>query len=352
MKKTQSASSSKSTPENKNDEKYQTLIKQYVSEGNTQAAVKLLFDLIKRNAKARNFTMADKLRDQLQEVDPWALDEIVKSGEIIDAEKVQAIDRNHMRIWSKLYRNFSTEEANQLFFNLKSIVVPEGKLLMMQGKLNPRLFFIDMGQISIFCRRGDKTHFIRHLGQGDVLGINSFLTLTVATASAISRSSAKLYCLEKKIYESIEKNTPALSAKLKNYCLGVQKSAKSLRSSEFERRVHPRYKAKGEVTVTVQNAPLGMSTKEFKTNIADISLTGLSTEAIIPNLKTATYLLGRAVAVRFHLKGPNPGISLDYKGVVVAVMDNLFNNYVMGIKLQQPIDEILLETLKSQGHPV
>ena len=66
------------------------LIDQYVKENNKEAAVKLLFDLIVSYAKKKNFEKAETLREKLFEVDSMALNEIIKSGDIIEEEKTES----------------------------------------------------------------------------------------------------------------------------------------------------------------------------------------------------------------------------------------------------------------------
>ena len=67
-------------------------IEQYLSEGNHDAAVKELFDLIVVCAKRKDFLKAEALRDWLFEVAPMALNELTKSGELIDEEKSSSIE--------------------------------------------------------------------------------------------------------------------------------------------------------------------------------------------------------------------------------------------------------------------
>jgi hypothetical protein len=70
------------------------LLKTYIKENKKALAVKLLFELIVKHARANHFSKADALREKLFEVDPMALPEIVKSGEIIENAKAAAIDQD------------------------------------------------------------------------------------------------------------------------------------------------------------------------------------------------------------------------------------------------------------------
>ena len=84
-------------------------IEQYLKQNNTQAAVQLLFELVVKNAKEKNVSRAEALRDRIFQVDAMALTEIVKSGEIIEAAKAEAIDKQHLERWSDLYGKLNME---------------------------------------------------------------------------------------------------------------------------------------------------------------------------------------------------------------------------------------------------
>ena len=92
------------------------LLKNYLDEGNKEAAIKLLFELVVACAKEKNFESAEIMRSRIFEIDSMALGEIIRSGEIIEEEKSQSIDADHREIWAKLYDSLSIEEANALYF--------------------------------------------------------------------------------------------------------------------------------------------------------------------------------------------------------------------------------------------
>ena len=79
--------------------RYEELVDQHVRHDNKEAAVELLFDLILRHAREKNFEKAEALRERLFEVDPMSLTEIIKSAEIIEEEKNESIDPDHLNVW-------------------------------------------------------------------------------------------------------------------------------------------------------------------------------------------------------------------------------------------------------------
>ena len=125
------------------------IIEQYLSEGNQDAAVKALFDLIVECAKKKDFVKAEALREKLFEVAPMALNEITKSGDIIDEEKSQSIDDTHRETWSELYSTLTTEEANELYFALKENVFEAGKIIFNIGDEDNRLYLYESGDVKM-----------------------------------------------------------------------------------------------------------------------------------------------------------------------------------------------------------
>jgi excinuclease UvrABC nuclease subunit len=88
------------------------LLEKYIKENKKELAVKLLFDLIAKHAQANHFSKADALREKLFEVDSMALNEIVKSAEIIETAKIAAMDQVH-RHACPLLRNENSRLRNR-----------------------------------------------------------------------------------------------------------------------------------------------------------------------------------------------------------------------------------------------
>ena len=80
------------------------LVERNINKGDISAAVKLLYEMIVQCAKEKKFLKAEELRESMLEADPMALDEIIRSAEIIEEEKSQALDPIHIEIWSRLIK--------------------------------------------------------------------------------------------------------------------------------------------------------------------------------------------------------------------------------------------------------
>ena len=65
------------------------------------------------------FVQAQKLREWLIEIDSTAVGQILRASEIIEQEKVAAIDKGHLEIWSELYDILTTDEFSAVYYALK-----------------------------------------------------------------------------------------------------------------------------------------------------------------------------------------------------------------------------------------
>jgi hypothetical protein len=129
------------------------LVDQHIKENNKDLAVKLLYDLIVKNAEEKNFSRAEALREKLFEVDSLAINEIVKSAEVIEAEKMGTIDPDHLDMWSPLYDTLTKEEKIALYFGMKDATYEAEHIIFRQGELNSNLYFIVSGQLSMFYHK-------------------------------------------------------------------------------------------------------------------------------------------------------------------------------------------------------
>ncbi len=62
-------------------------INKLVDQGRKEKAVKIIFSSIVDYAKAKQFDRVEKLRERVIEVNSMALNEIINSGKIIEAER-------------------------------------------------------------------------------------------------------------------------------------------------------------------------------------------------------------------------------------------------------------------------
>jgi CRP-like cAMP-binding protein len=320
-------------------------IDEYVKADDSEAAVKLLFDLIVENAKAKNFTKAEALREKLFQIDDMALPEIVRSGEIIEEEKTGAMDQNHREIWSKLYSTLTMEEANALYYNMKEESFDANVTLFEEGKPNDRLFFINLGDLKMVYSAGEKEMLLKNISAGDVAGEDTFFGISYCTTSLITMSRVQLHMLEKNVLEKLIKNFPVLRSKIKYYCLNLEQVSDLLKKKNLDRRTQKRLRIKGPVIFQVLNKSGERLGIPFKGTLSDISTWGLSFYIKTPKKETVQLLLGRRLNLKFSFSPREPNRNTDLDGTVVGVCDHFFNDYSVHIKFDQFIDEKMFEAV-------
>lgn len=323
----------------------ENLLETYISENKKDLAVELLFDLITQNAKARNFSKAEALRERLFGVDSMALNAIVKSAEIIEAEKMAAIDPIHLDTWSHLYEKLTKEETIALYYEMKAATFEVEQIIFRQGKMNSNLYFIDTGRLNMIYHKGDHESLLKSLGPGDIAGEDTFFTSSTCTTSLIAHSKVKLNFLEKSVLSKWQADAPNLKNKLQDYCLKLEPLKDLLKKKKLERRERYRYAISGDAAVQITDKIEG---KVFKGELSDISASGVS---FIMNTspQSAELLLGCQLRLKFRLPQVPAELRIDQNGSIVGVHRQLFNEYLINAKWDQPLSNDTMATIKSSS---
>ncbi|OIN96818.1 MAG: hypothetical protein AUJ48_00910 [Deltaproteobacteria bacterium CG1_02_45_11] len=319
---------------------------QYVKQDDNEAAVKLLFDLIVKYAREKDFAKAEVLREKLLEIDPMALTEIVKSGEIIEEEKSESIDQNHLDIWSKLYDTLTSEETNALYYALNAATYDADQVIIKQGELNTNLYFINQGKVKVVYRQDSKEILLNTLRAGDIIGEDTFFAITVCTTSMIALSQVKLNFLEKKFLKKWQDEFPALASKLHNYCLKLDQAYELLKKKGMDRRTQKRFSISGKVLIQLLNTSGGPTGKAFKGELSDISMGGLSFFIKVSKEETARMLLGRSLNVKLALPRGGSQQPVDQNGTVIGVRCHLLKDYSIHIKFAKMLSAKIVEAIE------
>jgi len=320
----------------------------HVKQGDTESAVKLLFDMIVKYAKQKDFDKADLLRDKLLEVNPMALTEIVKAGEVIEEERSAGIDQERLKAWSELYDKLNQAETHAVYFAMKSAEYNENKTVFQQGESNSRLYFINKGKIKLITNENGKEMLIKELGTGDIFGQETFFSLTVCTISAITISKVELDFLEKDIVTKWEKDIPGLTQKINDHCLKLEKTSEALKKQGRSRRVYERVNLSGRISMWVLDpggSPVGESTTG---NLADISIGGLSFFIKASKEKADKMFLDQGVNIKFNIKAGDLEHKVEQNGMVVGMIPHLYD-YSVHIKFDNLLDDKIIQSIKDSA---
>ncbi len=323
--------------------------------GDKGAAVAGLYELIVAYAKIKEFSKAEALRDRLYEVDPMALSEIVKSGEVIEEEKSEARDEGHMETFSALYGTLSTEEANALYFALSPARFETDQSIFLEGDRNQRLYLVDQGEVKATHGEGEREVFLKTLGPGEALGAETFFSRTVfSTFSAVTLSPVRASVLERPALDALKDDHPGLETKLTEHCFRSGDLEKILKQQAVDRRKQERVMLEGTLVAQLVGKEGKLMGKPFKGGFVDISRGGLAFTVRVSKPETARLLLGRRLRMKSRLPLKGGTEDLEASGRIIAVQPRPFNNYSVHVRFDNALPEGLtgrLDTSSSASSP-
>ena len=305
-----------------------------------------LFHEIQAAVTRGEIALADKLRDRLLAVSPMSLSEIVKSAEIIEKAKTANFDKEHLAIWDKLYEPLSEEERNCLFYSMKRVVVPRGKVILAKGSYNSKLFFIDKGAVTICFPKGDKHIVLAELGPGEIIGEYTFATISLCSATAVSHSEVSLWYLESQAVDGWEHKQPGLHEKIVDFCLRYGRVDEIIRRKKMEKRTSVRYSAVGRVVANLLTREGKKTEVNFRGSLSEISVTGSSFAVKISKKETARALLARHLLLTFSFEDGEKKTTFSVVGKVVAVSFHLYNDYTVHICFNKPLAEAEIQNAR------
>ena len=319
------------------------LLETYLQENNQESAVELLFDLIVKNAMAKNFSKAEQLREKLFEVDPMALDRIVKSAEIIETSKIDAIDPVHRDIWSHLYGKLTKEEKIALYYGMNKASFEAEQIIFRQGEMNSNLYFINAGRLKMFYHKDKHGILLKTIGPGDIAGEDTFFSNSTCTFSMMADSPVKLNFLEKTVLKKWQDEASNLESKLQTYCAELESINDLLQKKELERRAHRRYAVSGNATIQIAAEP---DNKIFKGDLSDISASGVSFTMSTSSI-AAESLLGRHLNLKLTFDQAFSELRIERSGSIVGIHHQMFNDYLINVKWAEALDNETMQRIKS-----
>lgn len=325
-----------------------SLVDQHVKNKDNESAVKLLFEMIVKYAKEKDFEKAEILRDKLMDVDPMALSDIIKSGEIIEEEKSQSIDQEHLNLWSELYKTLTKEETSSLFFAMKSIKYDAGHTIFKKGDHDSRLYFINKGRIKLVYNEGDKEIIVRELKPGDMLGEDAFFSLSLSTITAITLTPVELNYLEKDVLTKWELKSYGIEPKLHDYYLRIKKIEDSKEAKSLQQRKHDRIAISGKVKVQFMDYSGNPAGEPVIGALSDISQGGMSFYLNIKKEKITKLFVEPRLNLKFGLIIDGAQKKFDQNGTMVAAIPHYYD-YSIHVKFDNQLDKQIIEGIKKAG---
>jgi len=309
------------------------IVRSLLARGDKEAAGKQLLELIERAARLRNFVQAEKLREWLIEIDTAALGPIVLAAEIIDREKIAAVDKGHLEIWSALYDILTTDEFSAVYHALKHKKYENGEIIVNQGALQGALFFINAGKVKLYFGDQGNEVLIDTMGKGQIFGAGAFFEASVWTISVAAVGRSEISVLKLDALQQWEEDFPGLGGKLQDFCKKFERIEDFIKRTANDRRQYKRYRIAGRVTTTLLDDRGRSIGTRFAAELCDISVGGLSCLLRISQKENARLLLGRKMLVQLP-KGMKAADGITFTGDILAVKNTyaVENDYSLHMK--------------------
>jgi len=215
-------------------------VKDLVAQGDLERAGQKLFANAVTAARDKDFASAELLRDKMLEINPLALSEVIRLGEIIEEEKSSSLSNHHIAVWSELYEQMTTEEFNALYFAMKQEVYRVDEAIVREGETDPSLYFVNAGIIRMSCQSGGRETFLKRLRPGEVIGVAQFFSASVWTVSLAAQTETQVHVLSRENYETLTATYPELANKLFAFCNKYDTVPELLKMAGSDRREFPR----------------------------------------------------------------------------------------------------------------
>ncbi len=293
-------------------------VRALLAQGDKLSAIGLLVQLIEKSARMGNFVQAESLREWLIEIDPTAFSHIIRVAELIDREKVAAIDKSHLEIWHKLYECLTSEEFTALYHAQKHKRYLEGEVVVSQGAMQTSLFFINSGKVKLYFEDMGKEVLVKTMGSGEIFGAVAFFDASVWTISVASVGPSEISSLKLDKLQDWREEFPGLESKLRDFCSNFERIEDFIKNSSQDRRMHERFKLSGRVSTTLLDNRGQSIGVHAMVELSDISLGGIAYQVRISKKDNARLLLGRRVQVKLPA-GQKPGEFASITGDILAV---------------------------------
>lgn len=297
-------------------------IKALVEQEKREEAGKLLFELIASSARKGDLNNANRLRDWFYEVNPMALQDIIKANELIEEAMSGSVDEHFLQAWDPLKQVLSEEEFTSLYHCLEKHQVDKGKQIVKTGSKLDAVFFITKGNVNMLCQCGGKSVPVKVLESGTLISENcfesSYWTLSLVTASPVD-----LFILRQAQFIELCDRFPGLEAKLTGYYDKLNDISKLLHEQKLDRRLFERFSVDHKITFQTVDKEGKAGERSYRGELDNISRGGLSFFIRIVKRENRRMLFGRRLLVSLE----NEGSGYKFTGTVVAITIHDFQDH-------------------------
>ncbi len=321
-----------------------------IKNGALDQACQKIFSRCVNAARDKDFMTAEMLRDRLLEINPMALAEVIRAGEIIEEEKSSTITGSHLKIWADLYERMNTEDFNALYYVMRPEKYRAGEVIVASGETDPTLYFLNAGNISLFSRNGGEEIFLKRMQPGDVLGVDQFFSVSVWTITLKAHTDVQVHVLERQALAGLQQAHPRTESLLLDFCRRFDIVPDLVRMAGSDRREDPRYPVSMVITSTLLDQYGHAGKRTFKGEMIDISRGGLGFSIKIATRENARLLLGRQIVAELGEVG---GRMLKCAGLIVGVKyrQDAEQDFSIHVKLFRKIEQAVVSDVIGRFRP-
>jgi CRP-like cAMP-binding protein len=314
-------------------------IDEMLDRGKIDKATSLMYKKIIDLARQKDFDAAEMLRDKLLEVNPDALQDVIRVSEIIEEEKTSPNASVQTEIWNDLFKTITTKEYEFLLSALRVEQYEKGERVVSAGEIDPCLYLLNSGTAQLSCSSGNRDTFLKRLQPGDVVGVAPFFSSSVWTVSVTAQQRSRFHVLHRDIYNLADAKYPELEEKLYDFCKRQEMVRDLVRMSGRDRRDFARYTVKINVNnILLDQYGESEGRRTFKGEMLDISRGGLSFSIRIASKKSAQHLLGRQIISEIKMKNT---IITKCFGTIVSVryLHEIAKEYSVHVKFYSELEQ-------------
>lgn len=312
--------------------------------GETEEAKKDLYDLIVTCTMNKDFANAERLRERFYEIDPMALTEIVRSGDLIEKEKTGSVSPDLLDTWAGLLENLNTVEFSAIYHELKQRTFAPEEVIIEQGAKNDELYFINHGSVKISYHKDGRDFFVNSLNSGQVAGEN-FFDASLWTVTLTALTSVKISVLQRESFHRWQEEYPGLEAKLQSFYNTCNSTTQLLKKKGLDRRQHERFTLSRKVQVQLTDHNRNPIGRGFRGELADISKGGLAFLIRISRKDNTRLLLGRNMRITIPVAGDPAHLHLDGLAISIQPLQLLESEFSVHIKFPELLYEDALQQI-------
>ncbi len=274
--------------------------------------------LLDKNTKAAydgNLGLAEELRDKILEINPDALKEVLGITELIEKNRSLNAETEEETIWGELHGFLGDQSWRELQKIWRIERFMEGEKIVGVGDVDPCLFMINKGWVSVSCTCNGSEMFLKKLGSGEIYGSRPFFSSSVWTADLVASCESEIMVLHKKDFCAMSEYNPGLEEKLYDYALKKENTKQLVMMSGSDRRNNVRIRKSITIHCLLYDVYRSQgSEKRVAGQLIDLSRGGMAFSIKIASRAVADKMLGRQIA----LESGNEQSEL-YYGIIVGV---------------------------------